>query len=96
MIDRGDCTFVTKVRNAQKIGVKFVIIADNTREYTEELVMADDGTGDTITIPSMIIRKSSADMIKQSIGVENKVIIKIDMEFMKLKTNEVNIELWYS
>ena len=29
MIDRGDCTFVTKVRHAQHAGASGVIIADN-------------------------------------------------------------------
>ncbi len=30
MIDRGNCTFVTKVRNVEKAGVKMAIICDST------------------------------------------------------------------
>jgi hypothetical protein len=29
MVERGNCTFVTKVRNIEKLGVKLAIIADN-------------------------------------------------------------------
>jgi hypothetical protein len=57
MVDRGDCTFVSKVRNIEKIGVKLAIIIDNRAEHTEELIMADDGSGHSVHIPSFIIRK---------------------------------------
>ena len=30
MVDRGGCTFVQKVRNAQRVGAAGVIIADNS------------------------------------------------------------------
>ena len=45
LVDRGQCTFVTKVRNLEKLGVKLAIIADNEEELSENLIMADDGTG---------------------------------------------------
>lgn len=57
MVDRGNCTFVTKVRNIEKLGIKLAIIVDNRNEHSEELIMADDGTGHSINIPSFIIRK---------------------------------------
>lgn len=97
MLERGGgCTFVGKVRNAEKIGVKFVIIADSKVEYTEDLVMADDGSGETITIPSMLIRKASADKIRESIADENRVIVKINLDFPHTGTGKVDIDLWYS
>lgn len=45
MVDRGNCTFVTKAMNIEKLGVKLAIIADNRDEVTEGLIMADDGRG---------------------------------------------------
>lgn len=57
MVQRGGCTFVKKVRNIEKLGVKLAIIADNKVENSEELIMSDDGTGQSISIPSFIIRK---------------------------------------
>lgn len=56
IVDRGNCTFVTKVRNIQKLGVKMAIVIDNRPEHSEDLIMADDGSGHSITIPSFIIR----------------------------------------
>ena len=60
MVQRGGCTFVKKVRNIEKLGVKLAIIADNKVENSEELIMSDDGTGQSISIPSFIIRKQDA------------------------------------
>lgn len=60
IVQRGGCTFVKKVRNIEKLGVKLAIIADNRDEHSEELIMSDDGTGYSISIPSFIIRKKDA------------------------------------
>lgn len=67
MVDRGECTFVTKVRNIENLGIKMAIIADDKLENTESLIMADDSTGRSITIPSFMIRKLDADRIKSSL-----------------------------
>jgi uncharacterized Fe-S cluster protein YjdI len=82
MVDRGGCTFVQKVRNAQHSGAAAVVIADNTclckfekictsgqGEVCEkrEPIMADDGSGDDITIPSMLLFKQDADPIKSAL-----------------------------
>jgi hypothetical protein len=63
MVDRGECTFVTKVRNVQEVGGKAVVIVDN-RDETNLPFMADDGTGGSITIPSTLISKADGDTIK--------------------------------
>mmetsp|Transcript_10681 Transcript_10681/g.15587 ORF Transcript_10681/g.15587 Transcript_10681/m.15587 type:complete len:501 (+) Transcript_10681:109-1611(+) len=80
MVDRGDCTFVQKVRNAQHAGAAAVIIADNacqckhekvctpaanTQCEKHEPIMADDGSGDDITIPSVLLFKTDADDLKK-------------------------------
>lgn len=80
MVDRGECTFVTKVRNIEHLGVKLAIIADDRLEYTEELIMADDGTGASISIPSYMIRKGDADNIKVALKGEDKVYIRGSLE----------------
>jgi hypothetical protein len=72
MVDRGECTFVTKVRHAQNVGAKAVIIIDNKdEEYIPE--MADDGTGTSISIPSMLIRKKDGAEIKNA-ALESSII----------------------
>eukprot|EP00456_Euglypha_rotunda_P062039 TRINITY_DN5202_c0_g1_i22.p1 TRINITY_DN5202_c0_g1~~TRINITY_DN5202_c0_g1_i22.p1 ORF type:complete len:366 (+),score=29.69 TRINITY_DN5202_c0_g1_i22:86-1183(+) len=63
MVDRGDCTFVTKVRNAQNAGAQAVVVVDNVAE-TVLPYMADDGTGADITIPSVLIFQSDGSTIK--------------------------------
>ena len=56
MIDRGDCTFVTKVRNVEKAGANVALIGDNVVENSEVFIMTDDGSGHQINIPSFLIR----------------------------------------
>lgn len=88
MVDRGGCTFVQKVRNAQHAGAAAVIIADNACQCKHEKVcapgpedqcekhepiMADDGSGHDVTIPSVLIFKHDADPIK-AILVRGKTV----------------------
>lgn len=56
-----------KVRNIEKLGVKLAIIVDNKEEHSEDLIMSDDGTGQSISIPSFIIRKKDGMMIMRTI-----------------------------
>lgn len=60
---RGNCTFTTKVRNAQEIGASLVIIADNLFEKSTHIIMADDGHASSIHIPSIFISKMDGDKI---------------------------------
>lgn len=68
MVDRGNCTFVTKVRNIEKVGAKMAIICDNSPFSSEHVIMADDGSGSSINIPSFIIRRRDCDIIKAEIN----------------------------
>ena len=96
IIDRGHCTFVTKVRNVEKLGVKLAIIADDNVENTESLIMADDGTGHSVNIPSFIINKKSGDILKEYIKANNaSVYLKAELE-MAHPDNRVEYEFWYS
>ena len=57
LLDRGSCTFVTKVRNVEKTGANVALIGDTKSENSEIYIMSDDGSGHTIEIPSFFIRK---------------------------------------
>ncbi|CAD8108187.1 unnamed protein product [Paramecium primaurelia] len=58
LIERGDCTFVTKVRNAENAGYKLAIIGNyNDDPIQSDFAMADDGHGYQVTIPSIFIKK---------------------------------------
>ena len=107
MVDRGGCTFVTKVRNAQRSGAAGVIIADNTClcsagdscvnkgfECEErEPIMADDGSGSDISIPSFLMFKQDADVIKKSLMNQN--IIQMQMSWaLPTPDDRVEYSLW--
>ena len=70
---RGGCSFVTKVRNMEEVGVAVGIVIDNEAEDVKSIVMSDDGTGAGIRIPSMLISKSDGDKL---------------LDFMKTATSE--------
>ncbi|HST53242.1 MAG TPA: PA domain-containing protein [Pyrinomonadaceae bacterium] len=59
LLDRGTCTFVTKVKNAQNAGAIGVVVANNTSGVIEM------GGGDaTITIPSLMISQADGNTLK--------------------------------
>jgi hypothetical protein len=108
MIDRGECTFVKKARNAQRAGAAGVIIADSsclcnagdacTSEpgemcETKEPIMADDGSGSDVTVPSFLMFKQDADPIKKEL-MENTVV-RIEMAWALPRPDaRVEYELW--
>ena len=57
LADRGDCTFVQKVRNMENAGAAVGIVVDNSNEDINDIIMSDDGSGAGIRIPSMLISK---------------------------------------
>jgi hypothetical protein len=63
LIDRGLCTFVVKVKNAQNAGATGVILA-NTLGRTE---FEPGGSDPTITIPSIGIAQADGDAIKPAL-----------------------------
>ena len=110
MVDRGDCTFVKKVRNAQRSGAAAVVIADTTclcifgpecgLEEGEECegnepIMADDGSGADITIPSFLMYKQDVDPVI-SVLKDNQMV-RIDMSWALPEEGAVvEYELWTS
>lgn len=72
--ERGDCSFVKKVRNMENIGVAVAIIIDDSEENIDSVVMSDDGTGGGIRIPAILIGKTDGkkllDFIKRASNEE--------------------------
>jgi hypothetical protein len=72
MVDRGNCTFVTKSRNVQNLGGSMALIINNREdESIDNVLMMDDGTGSDIYIPTIIISKKDGEKIKKFM-IENK------------------------
>lgn len=59
LLDRGNCSFVTKVRNAERARASLAVVIDDRQEDIKNVIMGDDGTGTGIRIPSMISLKYS-------------------------------------
>ena len=60
---RGECTFVNKVRNAERAGASLLVVVDTRVENITQVIMGDDGTGTGIRIPSMLIGKTDGEIL---------------------------------
>ena len=108
LVDRGGCTFVKKVRNAQRAGAAAVLVADDTcmcsfpdckpdREgepcEMEEPIMADDGSGSDISIPAFLLFKQDADPIRDALKQNTQV--RVEMSFsLPNPDGRVEYDLW--
>ena len=64
LVDRGTCTFVVKVKNAQNAGASGVIVVNNAASGVIQM-----GGGDaTITIPSLMISLTDGNTLKGQLG----------------------------
>lgn len=88
MVDRGNCTFVTKTRNVQNIGGHLALIVNNVQnDPVENILMIDDGTGSDITIPAILISKEDGDKIKMFLKTSSaketeNVLLTIEFEMV--------------
>lgn len=96
LVDRGDCSFVTKVRNAERAGASLVVVVDDRAENITNVIMGDDGTGMGLRIPAMLIGSKSGATLKNYAITSDKVAT-LSAEFvMKSPDNVVEMEFWYS
>lgn len=109
LLDRGGCTFVQKVRNAQHAGAVAVLIADNTCLCSDtekeciaastcqsvEPILADDGSGSDISIPTFMLRKPDADLMKQTLKGGETVQVEMTWDVPAASTDGVvTYDLW--
>ena len=72
LIDRGDCSFISKVKTAQDAGAKAVIVvqrdATGAADWTQEPIVmgGTEGAGD-IKIPSVMVSTRDGNKIKQNL-----------------------------
>ncbi len=69
LIDRGTCTFVVKVKNAQNAGAVGVIVANNQGDG----IITMGGTDSTITIPSVFIGQSDGGTLRLSLPASGTI-----------------------
>lgn len=98
LVRRGKCSFVTKVRIARAKGAHAVIIVDKedsklTVHDIRRVIVADDGYGGSIDIPSMLITKEEGQLLINA-AKQSQVIIELAWD---VPTNHVVlVDLWMS
>lgn len=99
LVRRGECTFVTKVRIASAKGAHAVIIVDKesstlTSKDIQNIIVADDGYGATISIPSILVSKFEGDKLIASIKAGNEIVVELAWEIPT--DHVVAVDLWMS
>ena len=77
LVQRGTCTFVHKVKNCQEAGAKGVVIFNNVEQPLP--IMADDGTGDPVSIPSIIIGQKDGVILKSNVEDVSGLNVEIEI-----------------
>lgn len=95
ILDRGNCSFVHKVRNAERGGAGLVVVVDNNEEDIENVIMGDDGTGIGIRIPSMLIGKNDGKILKEFASKNKNGTLSAEFSVKTVEGNP-DIEFWYS
>jgi len=100
LVERGECSFVTKVRNIEKAGGSLAVIIDNSGYDVKDIIMSDDGTGAGIRIPSMLISERDGNILKEFLTKSPPALSRkasLAAEFvMDNPTNTVQWSLWYT
>lgn len=85
LVERGNCSFVRKVRNVERGGGSLAIIIDNKPgERADHVVMVDDGSGHGVNIPSMLISKSDGAKISKL-----RFLIYVEKQLKECKEDEI-------
>lgn len=99
MIERGDCHFVEKVRHAQEISAVGVVIYNAGKEEDGAAgalpVMADDGTGGDIRIPSVLIYHRDALKLMGMLHATKRVVVLLNWQKPN-PDHHVDVALWFS
>ena len=77
VIDRGNCNFVAKIRNAQNAGAIAVIVINNVAGSPTTMGLPNDDNGADITIPSVMISLDNGNMIKNQLN--NNTVVNISL-----------------
>lgn len=109
IVYRGACSYSRKVRNAQIIGASGVLIVDREDKHLDPAdVMPNDGSGDDVSIPSMMIGRTAFEELEKILIKEEKKgnetvkvpsgrIVLAEMAWHKAKMGKrAHLDLWHS
>ena len=87
---------MSKVRNIEHAGGRLAIVIDEKDENIENVIMVDDGNGNGIRIPSMLISKQDGNAIKEFLLEKNKRVALMATFEMDKPDNRVEYDFWYT
>lgn len=87
------------MRNLENIGVSVAIIIDNRAEMIDEVLMSDDGTGNGIRIPSMLIGQNDGNKLiqwfEQASDEELDQVVMMS-DFVLPEFEHVSYDFWFT
>jgi hypothetical protein len=101
LVERGDCTFVTKTRHIAKEGGQVAVIIDNKEsENVKTVVMSDDGSGAGLEIPALLISYRDGQILKEFLkhsdpNLVSEVSLTAQFE-MNHPSDSVDVNFWYT
>lgn len=102
LVNRGNCPFTQKVRNVEHAGGRLaIVIDDRIGENVEDVIMVDDGSGNGIRIPSILISKKDGEIILEFLEDEDKTHTNPSVSLMasfdiQHPDNRVEWDFWYT
>ena len=103
IVRRGNCSFVTKVRNIEHAGGRLALVVDKNDEDVKNVIMIDDGNGNGIRIPSMLVSKRHGEILLDYLNKEhtddlgNKQLLALWASFeIDSPDNRVEYDFWYT
>ena len=94
LVERGNCSFVTKVHYAKLMGAKLVIIMDDRVEHSENIIMSDDFSYYNLDIPSIFIKKKDGLNLINYLKENKNEAIELNVKFVTIKKEKVNYVFW--
>ena len=93
IVDEGGCSLTTKAKHVQKAnGIAMILVAKNENGFAEDINF-DDKEGKDIFIPTLIIKASDGNKIKEELKSETK--ISLSMSFKAVVEGDIiEIELF--
>ena len=96
LVYRGGCSFVHKARIAQNAHYSMIIIINNMNTDIKNVIMNDDGTGNDIKIPIVMISKKNGDILVDYIKQNSNEKIFVEINFIKKSSEKVDFKLFFS
>ncbi|MEA2570031.1 MAG: hypothetical protein QOI24_2032 [Acidobacteriota bacterium] len=94
VVDRGNCNFIVKTRNAEKAGAKALLVLDNKRDTCLAPGMANGGDESPVSIPTISVNAIDADAIKAQLAGGINGTIQVDHTFRSGSDAAGNVRLY--